>query len=66
MTTWHQRQNPVPLWHETLWTVVFDAPNKMASVERFKDPVEAQRTSDRHNAAGQNSYVLPPFKATDK
>lgn len=28
MATWHQMRNPVPLYHETMWTVVIDPPNK--------------------------------------
>lgn len=63
MTTWHQQQHLRPLWHETLWTVVFDSIDSFCSVERFKDPVEAQRTADRHTAAGQPAYVVPPHKA---
>jgi len=56
MSTWHQDQNPVPLWHAELWTVVTDPPGKSISVERYRDPVDAQRAADRYG----HSYVLPP------
>jgi hypothetical protein len=64
MSTWHQQQAPVRLWHETLWTVVFDKLGGMTSVERFKDPVDAQRACYRHTHAGERSYVLPPQRST--
>ena len=43
MSTWHQRQNMPQLWHETLWTLVTDPPDDTLCIQRFKDPVEAQR-----------------------
>ena len=47
MSTWHQRQNMPQLWHATLWTLVVDPPEETLTIQRFKDPVEAQRQMDR-------------------
>jgi hypothetical protein len=51
MSTWHQRQNMPQLWHARLWTLVTDPPDGALCVERFKDPVEAQRQLERLVAA---------------
>lgn len=75
MSTWHQQQNPTPLWHETLWTLVFDPPNETLSIERFSDPIVAERSRQRHveaalrrdpnlsrKEAERGLYILPPHK----
>lgn len=58
MSTWHQRQRPVPLWHETKWTAVFDPPNSLMSVSRF-DTAEAALQACGNQP---HSYVIPPSK----
>lgn len=58
MSTWHQAKNPQPLWHHELWTVVIDPPNGLMSIERFRDPVDAQRAAERH----KHAYVIPPSR----
>lgn len=61
MSTWHQDQRPVQLWHAELWTVVSDPPGRATVVERHRDPVGAQRACDRLNLAEpKTAYVLPP------
>jgi hypothetical protein len=58
MSTWHQQQAPMRLWHDTLWTLVLDAPGRHTCVERFSTEDAARLTQDR--AGG---YVLPPGNA---
>lgn len=62
MATWHQRQNPVPLWHETKWTVVNDPPNETTTVMRFDHPHEAESYMDRMKSRGNDKhmYLLRP------
>ena len=64
MATWHQQQamarNPVPLWHETQWTVVEDPPGKAMTLARFETPELAQ-THER-NLGSKHSYILPPMQ----
>ena len=75
MSTWHQQQNPTPLWHATLWTLVFDPPNQTLCIERFSDPIVAERSRQRHieaalrrdpslsrKEAERGLYILPPHK----
>lgn len=58
MSTWHQDQRPVQLWHPTKWTVVSDPPNMLRTVMRFDTKEEAEgflaRTKD------PNTYILNP------
>ena len=56
MSTWHQQQNPVRLWHETKWTVVTDPPGMPMVLERF----ENARDADASAAVLPHSYVLRP------
>lgn len=75
MSTWHQQQNMPQLWHETLWTLVFDPPNQTLCIERFSDPIVAERSRQRHveaalrrdpnlsrKEAERGLYILPPHK----
>ncbi|MFT4064318.1 hypothetical protein [Paraburkholderia sp.] len=55
MSTWRQRQAPVPLWHETKWTLVEDGLNRHTCVERFDSMRDALAAA--HKRGG---YVLPP------
>lgn len=57
MATWHQLQNPVPLYHETLWTVVTDPPNDMCYLTRFGAQAEADAFLAK---ARPHSYILAP------
>jgi hypothetical protein len=54
MSTWHQQQNPMPLWHDTLWTRVDDAPGRLTSVERFHTSDDAYKAMEK-----LGGYVLP-------
>lgn len=45
--------------HATLYTVVMTGPLGVV-VERFSDPVDAQRRSEKYVRAGLSSYVIPP------
>jgi hypothetical protein len=55
MSTWHQQQAPVRLWHETKWTLVEDGLDHHACVERFASLAEAMEAKDR-----RGGYVLSP------
>lgn len=57
MATWHQRQNPHPLWHSTKWTAVSDKPNKLLSVMRFDTYEECKVYCDN-----TGDYMIPPTK----
>lgn len=59
MSTWHQMNGTaVPLWHETLWTVVDDRPNgRSLSVSRYEDAKTANEVAERTGC-----YVIPPHK----
>jgi len=66
MSTWHQRQNPVKLWHETDWSVVTDPPGGHLSVSRFPDDSEAQTYLNnlKKHGNGHGAYILPPMSAS--
>jgi hypothetical protein len=55
MSTWHQNQNPVPLWHVSKWTVVCDAYGKHMTVTRWNTADEAQADAGR-----TKGFVLAP------
>lgn len=55
MSTWHQDQNPRPLWHIAKWTVVEDRPGQHTCVSRWNTQAEAQTHADR-----VGGYALPP------
>ena len=59
MATWHQKQNPVCLWHETQWTVVED--DGHTAVSRFDDARLANLHLNKlkHNGH-ERVYVIPP------
>jgi hypothetical protein len=56
MATWHQRQNPTPLWHTTKWTAVTERLNEMAVVSRWDTAKEANA-----HAELTDGYVIPPY-----
>lgn len=60
MATWHQQRNPVPLWHETLWTVVIGASNKPMYVMRFETKGEAQTYLTQTQSRGDIGYIVSP------
>jgi hypothetical protein len=66
MSTWHQDQRPVKLWHETEWTVVIDPPNQMRALSRCSSKALADvymRGLKANNpAAAAHAYVLKPAK----
>jgi len=51
------------LWHDELWTVVSDPREKPLCVDRYRDPIEAQRVCDAINRTTPGvAYILPPQK----
>lgn len=66
MATWHQQRamacRPVPLWHESKWTVVEDPPGGMLCLSRFDDNIQAQAYLNNLSRCGNNkgAYILPP------
>jgi hypothetical protein len=63
MSTWHQRQNMPVLYHHELWTVVTDPPEQPLCIDRYRDPIEAQRVCDAINQRNPHTaYVLAPHK----
>ena len=67
MSTWHQRRNPQPLWHETLWTVVSDPPEDTLSVMRFGTRASAEEHLANHEALGrEHAYIIPPRQEAKK
>ena len=66
MSTWHQKQRPVPLFHATDWTVVIDPPNQMTHLYRTstKQLADVYMRCLRENnpGAAQYAYILKPAK----
>lgn len=69
MSTRQQDEAGCPvLYHAELYTVVSDPPNEPMTVDRYRDPVDAQRVSETLNRVYQAkwkstqkiAYVLPP------
>ncbi|MDP9155318.1 MAG: hypothetical protein M3O74_13820 [Pseudomonadota bacterium] len=58
MSTWHQQQSPVPLWHATKWTLVDDTPGKHTCVERFEAATQAYEAMQK-----RGGYVIRPTAA---
>ncbi len=66
MATWHQKQRPVKLYHETEWTVVVDPPNQMThlyctSSKKLAD-VYMRNLKANNPAAFEHAYILKPAK----
>lgn len=65
MATWHQLQNPVPLFHHTDWTVVIDPPHNTRALMRFSTRALAEKYMRdlRFNnpAAATYAYILRPI-----
>ena len=66
MATWHQLQNPVPLFHHTDWTVVIDPPHNTRALMRFETRALAEKYMRdlRFNNpdVAKHSYVLRPLQ----
>lgn len=66
MSTWHQQQRPVQLFHATEWTVVIDPPNQMMALMRFTSralaDVYMRNLKENNPGAWKHSYVLEPAK----
>lgn len=61
MGTWHQDLTPVPLWHETKWTVVYDPPHACRTLMRFDTPEGATDYMDKLIENGySHCYILQP------
>ncbi len=66
MATWHQSQNPVPLFHNTQWTVVIDPPHNTRALMRFETRVLADKymrdLQFNNPDVAKHSYVLRPLQ----
>lgn len=66
MSTWHQANKRVRLFHETKWTVVIDPPNQIRTLMLFETKALAEvymRGLKANNpGAAAHSYVLKPSK----
>ena len=64
MTTWHQEQYPVRLYHDSKWTVVIDPPNRMRALMTFvsRNLAEVYMRNLEANNPGvyPHSYILQP------
>lgn len=64
MSTWHQQQRPVKLYHATEWTVVVDPPNQMTHCYRTSTKQLAEvymRNLKANNpGAAAHAYILKP------
>lgn len=64
MSTWHQQQRPVRLFHSTQWTVVIDPPNQMRALMTFTTKALAEvymRNLKANNPAVlPYAYIVPP------
>lgn len=61
MSTWHQNQAKVPLYHPTKWTLVIDPPGRHKSVQRCESCAEAERIQRILKEHGtEHTYILPP------
>jgi hypothetical protein len=67
MATWHQmqaRKRPgFKLYHETMWSVLYDPPNEMASIMLFATYREAQAYRSRFSPdRSDHTMILRPAK----
>ncbi len=66
MSTWHQDQHPVKLYHPTQWTVCIDPPNQMRALMTFttRDLAEIYMRNLAANNPGayRYSFILKPAK----
>jgi hypothetical protein len=61
VSTWHQLQGtPVPLWHESKWTVVDDKSNCPLVIVRCDDAKSAEDMAEK-----TGGYVIPPHLPLD-
>jgi hypothetical protein len=64
MSTWHQDQVSVRLYHDTDWTIVTDPPNQPRTLWREATREDAEATlarwSARYATDAKYSYILPP------
>lgn len=62
MATWHQKRNKAPLYHNTLWTVVSDPPNRCRALSLFRTEAGAQEYLSNLERLGKadHCYILPP------
>ena len=56
MATWHQMRNPVPLDHETMWTVVVDPPHKTTVCVLF----DTEQQAMEYKKTQQYTRILRP------
>jgi hypothetical protein len=63
MSTWHQKQRPTVLFHETKFRVITDPPNELMTCMTFDDEAAAREFVGK---AGPYSYLLFPRNYVDK
>ena len=56
MSTWHQRQHPAKLWHDTMWTLVSDPPERCMTLMLFSNEADARARMKKEDHA----YILRP------
>ena len=66
MSTWHQDQHPVKLYHDTQWTVVIDPPNQMRALMTFSTSelakVYMRNLKANNPGVYPHAYILKPAK----
>ena len=64
MSTWHQQQHPVRLYHPTQWTVVIDPPNQPTALMTFSTKALAEvymrGLAANNPSAAEHAYILKP------
>jgi len=65
MSTWHQRQRPVILYHPIEWTVVIDPPEQMMCLYRTSTEqlakVYLRNLKANNPKAAEHAYILGPL-----
>ena len=62
MSTWHQRQRTVRLYHETLWTVVIDPPEQTMCLVLCETYEKAKVLCDK----SPHSFIIRPANSIIK
>lgn len=60
MPSWHQRQNPTRLDHDTLWTLVTESHMTSLSTHSSYDEAKAQGDRIREHHPDTRYYILKP------
>jgi hypothetical protein len=64
---WHQRRNPAPHWHKTLWTVAIDPPEQSTSFYRTSTKALAEvylrGLKENNPGAAKHARIVPPLES---